>query len=785
MQNKLHIKVRRREGTKARRGESTKERKREVNSCFRAFALYCFIALLLSFPTHAQTVFHDASAFPLLGKISDATETRYERLPTTLKEVSRPPVWALGKNTAGLAIRFCSDSRQISARWETLNDFSMNHMASTGIKGLDLYCLENGEWTYVNTARPTAKKSEAIIISDMEQKERELMLYLPLYEGIVSLEIGIDSSAFITQPKIDLPRRTKPIVAYGTSILQGGCASRPGMAHTNILSRMLNREIINLGFSGNGQLDYEIAGLMAECDASLYILDFMPNVTVEQIHEKAGKFYRILRDKRPDVPVIFIEEPIFPHTQYDLSLQNKVRKLNEALHTVFEGLKAEKEKNIRLIPSAGMIGTDGEATVDGIHFTDLGFMRYAEYLYPEIQKIRSVPAAEKEKSLWIDADANLQTFLVKENVGKYLDKAVATGFTKIILDVRPGSGYPMYPSQVLPELTKEKGFEFRRDWNYLQYFLDEAHRRNLKVTASITTFSGGRQPFKEGLVYDDPKWNGKSSVEYLPGKGLIDIKDSPSHHHVFMNPLDRDWQNLTLDLLREIAGYPVDGIALDYCRYANGGNADFSETSRTAFEKYLGKKLEHFPGDIFSYDEDGKRIPGIYYKDWWAFRAKNIHDFIQSARDLIKGINPGIELEYWAASWYNALHAHGQNWASRHHNTSKERPDFANEDYSKYGFAGLLDIFQSGAYLEIIWGANEPESIEAQLANSMRVVKNDCKVYGSVYAANQKTAKDISDAVFLCLRNTDGLSVFDIVQVIKYNLWDGIKEGIHRASETE
>ena len=746
---------------------------------------FIIIALLLSLTAKAQTVFHDASEFPLLGKISDATETRYERLPANLKEVSRPPVWDLGKNTAGLALRFCSDSKQISVRWETLNNFSMNHMTSTGVKGLDLYCLENGVWTFVNSARPTAKKSEATVISNMEKKEREFMLYLPLYDGIVSLEIGVDSTAFIGQPKVDSPRQTKPIVAYGTSILQGGCASRPGMAYTNILSRKLNREIINLGFSGNGQLDYEIAELMAKCDASLYILDFMPNASVEQINEKAEKFYRILREKHPDVPVIFVEDPIFSTTKYDLNMQKEVSEKNKALHTVFESLQAKNEKHIHLIPSAGMIGTDGEATVDGVHFTDLGFLRYAEYLYPQIQKIIPIPAAEKEKELWIDADANLRTFLVKENVGKYLDKAREAGFTKIVLDVRPGSGYPMYPSKVLPELTKVKGFEFHRDWDYLQYFLDEAHKRNMKLTASITTFAGGRQPFGEGLVYDNPKWNGKSSIEYLPGKGLIDVRENSSQNHVFMNPLDPDWQNLVRDLLREIAGYPVDGIALDYCRYANGGNADFSEMSRTAFEKYLGKKLERFPEDIFSYDKDGKRIPGIYYKDWWAFRAKNIYDFIQSAHDLIKAINPNIEIEYWAASWYNSLYATGQNWASKNHDTSKENPDFANEDYSKYGFAGLLDIFQSGAYLEIIEGLDEPESIEAQLANSMRVVRSDCKLYGSIYAANQKTAKDISDAVLLCLRNTDGLSVFDIVQVIQYNLWDGIKDGIRRASETK
>ena len=395
---------------------------------------------------------------------------------------------------------------------------------------------------------------------------------------------------------------------------------------------------------------------------------------------------------------------------------------------------------------------------------------------------KSENATVKEKELWIDASANLRTFLVKENVGKYLDTIAATGFTKIILDVRTGSGYPMYPSKVIPQVTTLDGREIHRDWDYLGYFLEEAHKRHLKVTASIPVFSGGRQHNEEGLVYDDPKWSGKSSVEYLPDRGMIDVRENRSQHHVFINPIDPDWQNLVLDLLREmVTVYPVDGIALDYCRYANGGNADFSEMSRMAFEEYLGKKLEHFPDDIFKYDADGKRVPGVYYQDWWAFRAKNIHDFIQSARDVVKGVNPDIELEYWAASWYNSVHAQGQNWASKNHDTSKERPDFANEDYSKYGFAGLLDIFQSGAYLEIIWGLDEPESIEAQLANSKRVNMGDCKLYGSIYAANQKTNETISDAVFICLRDTDGLSVFDVVQVIRFHLWDGIRDGIQRA----
>ena len=344
------------------------------------------IALFLSFTAQAQTVYHDASAFPLLGKISEATETRYERLPAKLKGTSRDPVWELGKNTAGLAIRFCSNSQRISVKWETLHNGVMNHMAQTGSKGLDLYCLENGTWTYVNTARPTGKKSEATLISNMVKKERELMLYLPLYDGIVSLEIGIDSLAYIGLPKVDLPSRSKPVVVYGTSITQGGCASRTGMAHTNILSRRLNREIINLGFSGNGLLDEEIAELMAECDASLYIIEY-GNCTAEQITGRTEKFYRILRNKRPDTPVIFLENPEFTHIQFDLATKERISERNKALQAVFNDLKAKKEKNIWLIHTAGHIGTDSEATVDGVHLTDLGFLRHADFMYPKIKKI--------------------------------------------------------------------------------------------------------------------------------------------------------------------------------------------------------------------------------------------------------------------------------------------------------------------------------------------------------------------------------------------------------------
>ena len=342
--------------------------------------------LLLSLAVNSQIVYHDASTFPLLGKATQNTATRYERLPDSLKNISRKPLWYLGKNSAGLAIRFSSNSTTIAAKWEVLYNSEMNHMTPTGTKGLDLYCLQNGKWVFVNSGRPSGKVNKATIISNMEPQQREYMLYLPLYDGVTSLAIGVDSLSEISQPKVDLPVRKKPLVFYGTSILEGGCASRPGMAHTNILSRWLNCEAINLGFSGNGQLDLEIAKVITAVDASMYILDFVPNATVAQMKERADQFYTIIRSRHPETPILFIEDPIFTHTRFDQKIAKEVKDKNETINAFFQLLKDRGEKNIYFLSSKDMIGSDGEATVDGTHFTDLGFMRYAELLYPIIKK---------------------------------------------------------------------------------------------------------------------------------------------------------------------------------------------------------------------------------------------------------------------------------------------------------------------------------------------------------------------------------------------------------------
>lgn len=349
---------------------------------------YCLFLLFFCLCPSAQIIYHDAAAFPLYGKATNATNNVYSRLPDSLKNISREPLWYLSHNSAGLGVRFSSNSTTIGLKWENLNNYRMNHMTDTGVRGLDLYTFYNGKWMFVNSARPAnEKKTQFIVIANMDAVDREYMLYLPLYDGVDSLYIGVDSLSYISQPKINLPVRSKPIIFYGTSILQGGCASRPGMASSHIITRRLNKETINLGFSGNAFLDYEIAEVMAQINAGVFVLDFVPNASIEQIRDKTETFLLILRSKHSNTPVLFIEGPLFTHSKFDRKIAKEIKEKNNALRVVFDALKENGYENINLISSENMIGEDGEATIDGIHFTDIGMMRYADLICPAIERI--------------------------------------------------------------------------------------------------------------------------------------------------------------------------------------------------------------------------------------------------------------------------------------------------------------------------------------------------------------------------------------------------------------
>ena len=358
----------------------------------RLFSFCCLLLALCLISAHGQelpqVIYTDAATLPLYGKAIESTASRYQRFPAEYESLSRDALWKLSLHSAGLYVRFRSDAPAIHARWTNHNNH-MPHMTDVGVGGLDLYAHLDGKWRFVGSGFNWKGDNphERRLVGNMQPVMREYMLYLPLYDALDRLEIGVPEGYAILEPALPSPRADGPVVMYGTSILQGGCASRPGMAHTAILSRALDREVINLGFSGNARLDLEVAQLIARVAApSVIVLDYVPNAGADLIREKGEAFFRVIRTAHPTVPVIFVENPIFPHSIVDQAIAKEIADKNAALAQLFERLVSAGEQGLFYVPGEGLIGTDGEATVDGCHFTDLGMMRYVEKLLPVVKE---------------------------------------------------------------------------------------------------------------------------------------------------------------------------------------------------------------------------------------------------------------------------------------------------------------------------------------------------------------------------------------------------------------
>ena len=313
------------------------------------------------------------------GWTGDEIAAPFDRLPARAEKTVRGSVWGLSRHSAGLAVRFVTDATEVHAHWNlTSANLAMNHMPATGVSGLDLYVkTESGKWRWLAVGRPAAQETTARLVSGIPTGTREYMLYLPLYNGVKSVEIGLPEGASLKTAPARASGR-KPIIFYGTSITQGGCASRPGMVHTAILGRWLDAPVINLGFSGNGQMEAEVATLMAELDPSVFVIDCLPNISAGDVKSRTEPLVRILRKAHPKTPIVLVEDRSYA----DSFLLTSKRERNETsrveLKAIYDRLKAAGDEHLHYIFGEDLIGDDGDGTVDSSHPTDLGFMRQSE-----------------------------------------------------------------------------------------------------------------------------------------------------------------------------------------------------------------------------------------------------------------------------------------------------------------------------------------------------------------------------------------------------------------------
>jgi len=334
-------------------------------------------------PPEDSLTFYDGHSFPIIGKFHD--EKNYHRFPYADSGSLRKPVWNLSLHSAGISIRFRTNATRIAVRWTPLNDAGMPHMAATGVKGVDLYAYEKDHWQYAGTGFPREKTNQAFLLNNGDGVEREYVLNLPLYDGVESLSIGVNTEAVISAPKDPRLLSNKPVVYYGSSIAQGGCASRPGLAFTNILSRKLDRSFINMGFSGNGTFDSSVGDGMARVNAALYVIDCNPNTKAELIYDGAVNLVRLLKNRQPAIPILLVEGFHYDTDFFKANRNQDVDKKRAELRRAYEALKKSGVKNLYYKKGDNLTGNDYEGTVDGVHPNDLGMMRIANALAPAIR----------------------------------------------------------------------------------------------------------------------------------------------------------------------------------------------------------------------------------------------------------------------------------------------------------------------------------------------------------------------------------------------------------------
>ena len=310
------------------------------------------------------------------------------RLPARLKESFRPAVWSLAQQPSGGRIRFRTDSSRIGIVAANPNASTMHHMTSVGQNGFDLYL--NGE--YIASAWPDKDGKIAKEWNVGKTSEpREVTLYLPLYKPVTVKEIVLDKDAKIEAPKPFAV--AKPVVHYGSSITQGGCAENPGLSCAAIVSRWLNVDFVNLGFSGNGMGEPAVAQAVAEIDASAFVLDYWGNPSPQVYRETLPGFVDALRARHPKTPILVTGPYYFSGESVNPALKATQDEKRVIAREFVDARRKAGDAAVSFVDGLEMLSREqAHGLVDGVHANSIGFYFSAKGLEPPLRKALGLPA---------------------------------------------------------------------------------------------------------------------------------------------------------------------------------------------------------------------------------------------------------------------------------------------------------------------------------------------------------------------------------------------------------
>lgn len=318
-----------------------------MNLRFQFLLGFCLAFVSANAQKTEQLNFTNANQFTLIGKSED-TPNRYDRIDTNKYKGLPARVAQLLSNSAGLAISFKTNSKVIGAKWCVSNSRALANMVPTAQKGVDLYIKNGNKWQFAGIGRVSGTCNEEVLISRMGDTEKECLLYLPLYDKVEKVEIGIEKKASISSNGNPFNKR---VLIYGSSIVQGTGASRPGMAYPARLSRHTGINFMNLGLSGSAKMEPEVAAMVASIEADAYILDCVPNTNPQLITERTAKLIQTIRSSHPDAPIIVMQSLIRETGYWDKVLGAQVKQQNINVQNEVLSLLQKGMKNLYFITS--------------------------------------------------------------------------------------------------------------------------------------------------------------------------------------------------------------------------------------------------------------------------------------------------------------------------------------------------------------------------------------------------------------------------------------------------
>ena len=337
-------------------------------------------------PAEPALAWHDVTTWGVEGRAFGDMERKrwFDRFPSEAEGKVTGAVWGLSRDSAGMMVRFKTDAAEIWADYTLSKErLAGANMTAIGASGIDLYARDDaGKWRWVGVTRPDKKIMRQQIVAGLKPGFREYAAYLPLYNGVENLALGVTPGAKF-EPLA--PRPAKPIVFYGTSITHGASASRPGMVHTAILGRRFDRPVINLGFSGNGRMDAAVGELLVKIDAAVFVIDCLPNMGAADVRQKCIPLVQQLRAARPNTPIVLVEDRRNTNS-WILPARDKHHTDNHAaLRECFDTLKKSGVTGLHYLGGDDLLGHDAEGATDGSHPNDLGFVRQADLFEPVLR----------------------------------------------------------------------------------------------------------------------------------------------------------------------------------------------------------------------------------------------------------------------------------------------------------------------------------------------------------------------------------------------------------------